>query len=397
MRAPPRSSRLPLFVTLACLIFFVGWLGLQIVARSGHEQTRALLAGVGPGARVMAEEHVDFGYPSSPWLDAVALVARHVPVDEAGLAQRADAIAHDVGWWMLAETRQGDLDAAERALWANNRADRLALRIAEALVDHGVTLGSDRPFPERYRPDALRLDGDGIVHLLLHVAWRLDLDVVAEAAPLRLYPVFREPGGSRRLHVEPTGFEKAADNPRAFVVDRHHPRRVRDDVPMPEDADAAGLFQPLDPRTLTDELTAHIAYGLLAAGVDVDPLTLLEPRLSETRSTRAVSLTHRWLVLEAESALSRGSPELAALRAARAMTLRRTHGPHHLWTRPDENRWMSDAMVRLRRDPAAMAALDRAISTGPGPSAVCEVLAPLGDELSTLLPSCDPPVAQSGG
>lgn len=396
MRAPPRSSRLPLFVTVACLVVFLAWLGLQLVARSGHERSRAWLAGVDLRASVVAEEHHDFAYDGSPWLRSLEVVGRHVPVDVEALHRTADAIAQEVGWWMLAEARTDDIQEAERALWAQGRAERLPLRIAEALVDRGVRHAPDTPATERYDARALRLDGDGIVHLILHVAWRLDLDVVAEAAPLRIYPVFRQPGGERRIHVEPTAIDRALRDPRAFVVDRHHHRHARDGAPHPADAGEAGLYEPLDTRTLDDEIAAHAVFGLLAAGAPVDPVAELEPLLADTRSTRLVSFMHRWLVRDAERALARGSADIAALRAARAIALRRSHGPYHLWTRPEENRWMGDAMAKLRKDASTRAALDRAVATrrdAPAPSAVCDVLAPLGDELATLLPACGPPPA----
>lgn len=400
MRAP-RSSRLPLVVTAACLAVFAAWLGLQLAARSGHERLRALLAGVDLRASPVTDQRTDFPYERSPWLESIEWLAPHITVDAAALARVADDAAADVGWWLLAETREDDVGAAERALWARGGAERLAVRIAEALVDRGVVHAPSLPITDRYDPRALRLDGDGITHLFLHVAWRLDLDAVAEAAPLRLYPVLREPGGERRVFVEPAALERAKRDPRAFVVSRHHHVRARDDLPRPADAAAAGLYAPLDARTLSDEVAAHAIFGLHAAQVPVRPLEALGARLEDSRSARLVSLVHRWDLVEARLALAAGrSAAVAALHAAHAIHLRRTHDPLLLWTRTDENRLMSEAMGRLRKDPADMASLDRRIAAdrrGPAPVAVCNVLAPLGDELLTLLPACGPAPPGEGG
>lgn len=388
MRAPPRSH-LPATVITWSLVLFLPWIALQIAGRAGHEPSRATIAGVNPlTAAPTARERVDHLYPDSPWRMALLAEAEHLPVDTERLECFADDVAREVGWWMLAETRTADVADAERVLWRRGHADRLAMRIAEGLHRRGVRHGAHLPLSKAFAApagDKIVLDADALTFLFLHVAGRLDLDMRAVLSPRHLYVQYQEPAGAGRIYVETSRLSGATVPPDLVPEPGMH--RRAGGAAEPALADAARLHEPRDARDLEDAVVARLVISLVEGGVDVDGDALLASRLDGTRDARIVSMLHRWRVEEARAALSGGRPDAAALSAARAVALRRTHAALHDRPRLVENVLMGDVMQLLREDAAARAAVDRAIARGEGRE-VCDVLEPLGDELFELFPSC---------
>lgn len=249
--AARRSSGWGVGVLLALMVGGVGW----GVRAGGLEAVDRLARGVPLGARPLATTADDRPYTRSPLATALALEAAWVPVDAASALALGDRLAETVGTWMLETTGAPDLEAAERALWAEGRIDALPVRLATAMRDAEVHARAGHRLSEGAAGVPVYAHPDDLTWLMAHVAWRLDLAFVVVPSPVHHYLLLRGPDGRAR-GVEATCFRRVDalgkvvphDQPsvgrRLVFPPEHYPSgaggiRAPDRLP-------AGVYEPLE-------------------------------------------------------------------------------------------------------------------------------------------------------
>jgi hypothetical protein len=310
----------------------LGLLGVAVWAVPDRTERASVLAGGGdPLASPFAEERRDQPYPESPLAVSLALEAGLAAVDVDAALAFGDALARELGFWLLATTGAGDLDEAERRLWSvEGSPDRLAVAWAVRLQQRevyartslpGLWAGVPAAGPRYVHPDELPL-------LFAHVAWRLDLDAELVRSPIHLYVLLHDPGGDGVRGLEPTSFrrvdvlganvpsEEASVGRRlTFGADFFSSGvgGLRNPDPLP-----AGAYTPVAPSELVGEL-----LGRAAARHDTDPATL-EARLADQPALAPV--VWRMRLAAGIAAWEDGDLDRVRVAAERLAALRRDHG-----------------------------------------------------------------------
>jgi hypothetical protein len=288
-----------------------------------------LVAGGSPFASPFAEVRRDQPYAESPLAESLALEEGLADVKRDAALAFADALARDLGWWLLATTGASDLDEAERTLWATDHSpDRFAIAWATRLQERevyartsvpGLWSGPPEQGPVYVHPDELPL-------LLAHVAWRLDLRAELVRSPIHLYLLFREPGGDGVRGVEPTCFRRVDALGRDVPHDDPSVGRrltfaedffssgvggIRNPDPLPP-----GAYTTVQPSELTGELLARAS-----ARHEVD-VAALEAKLAEQPSRAVAVLVWKERLADGLAAVEREDRARAAAELARLADLR---------------------------------------------------------------------------
>lgn len=239
------------------------------------DQADLLASGVTPGTELLATAHVDQPYRRSPLLLAMALEEVFTEVDGRQGEALGDAIAEELGRWMLQQTGASDLDAAERALWAAGRQDELFVELATRLRAHEVHARNrhrlSQPDPEG-EGQPVYVHPDDLPWLMAHVLWRLDVRAELVRSPVHHYLVARAPDGGGSRAIEATCFRRVdalgkvvqSDQPsvgrRLVQPEGHYPSGVggiRNPDPLPagayvsfldDDSLATGVLERLEER-----------------------------------------------------------------------------------------------------------------------------------------------------
>ena len=206
--SPHRSSGLSVGLILAAIAAAIAL--AAFVAGGGLRRVDIALAGGNPFASPVVHEHRDQIYPESPLAVALRVEATFAEVDADGALALADAIARDLGFWLLAHTGASDLHEAEIALWQQGDPDPLAVawavRMQAANVRarrEGQRLSADVPAdPGPASP--VYVHPDDLPWMFLHAAWRLDLAAELVRSPIHQYVVLHQPDGDGARAVEPT-------------------------------------------------------------------------------------------------------------------------------------------------------------------------------------------------
>jgi hypothetical protein len=323
--APERRS-------LAPWVILAGVLLAGAVAGVPHAGVRArvLLAGHDPRPPPFTEVHVDFPVDTSPFAAALALDDAATPEARARMLTAADAVAGELGWWLLSETGTTDVHAAESALWARDHdPDALAQRWARELRVAGVY---SRPaFGVHFDPapdhSPTYVHPDELLWVFLHVAWRLDLRASVVPSPVHWYVLLREPGGAGVRGVETTCFRCPDDAEpsvglRLTFAEDFYPSGVggiRNPEPLPPgtyvevapDALAGITLASVERRSVPDlpRLAAHLRAHPTDAGVaELLFRSALDRGVDAARAGRWDEVT---VTAEALAELRREHPDLA--------------------------------------------------------------------------------------
>lgn len=311
-----------------------------------------------PSADTFAPTQVDFAYPQSPFLEYLSYEAGFVDFDTGRAARFADEIAEDVGWRMLLETGEANVQTAERALWTAGDAQKVPLWIAEALRDRGVFYYPESLLSRSFDPDLhdgvgeIHLDCDQLAHLFVHVAWRLDLDMRQVQSPFHMYLTWLPPEGvqAEALTVETTNFRRVDIQGKRvdfmgegigddFFIDADYHASGRSGTwAAPELIEAAGLYQPATSRDVSDAIVANVLVGLRGQDPSVPVRREAEAHLEGTRSYVLVSNLYGWVLEDARDGLLDQDPQRALADARFAEKMRLDHPGLLLAPDPEEER-----------------------------------------------------------
>lgn len=343
---------------------------LEAPERAARLTTRLHLlvtARLPPSADGFVATRDDYPYPDSPFLEYLAYEGRFVQFDQDRVSAFADELAEDVGWRMLIETGEGDVEGAERALWARGDARRVPLWIAYGLRSRGVFYHEESLLSRSFDPDLhdeegrVHLDCDQLAHLYEHVAWRLDLDLQEIQSPFHVYLRYSPPKdvSGDPLTVEATNFRRVdMDGNRVdflgegvgadYLIDPdYHSSGKSGTYASPELIAAAGLYQPATARDVSDVVVTNVIVGLKDRGIEAPYLDELRAHLDGTRSYALVSNAHTWTLDEADKAMALGEPAMAADLARQAIALRERF-PHLVLTiDPEDQILLVRALVAM--------------------------------------------------
>jgi hypothetical protein len=337
---------------LALLAFAVAVAGAAAVwSRPAVIERLGVLAGGGdPFASPLAEGRSDHRYPESPLAVSLELEAGFTEVDREGVVTFADALARDLGFWLLARTGTGSVEAAEQALWAEpGGPDAFAVAWALRMQDLNLYARDTQRLSAGVKPEGFRYaHSDELALLLAHVAWRLDLGMDLVRSPVHRYVLWRQPGspaldgplgpgspaldgplgpgspaldgplgpgGDRLRGIEPTCFRRVdvlgdlvpSEEPsvgrRLVFPPEHYPSGaggIRNPAPLP-----AGAYEVVAPEALASDLLVRLVerYG--------GGLAALEARLGESGARRTGQRTP----LDATAVQNRGLLSGPAVRA----------------------------------------------------------------------------------
>ncbi|MCB9739548.1 MAG: hypothetical protein H6747_09795 [Deltaproteobacteria bacterium] len=345
---PPPPPGLPLAFHAALAMLLLPFAALVLAIASPptfswlEVRSRGLLAGRMPFANAFVATADRYPYSGSPYGWYLAEEARFVALDQRAALAFADTVAEEVTWQLAAETGISDVRAAERALWAAGDGAAIPRWIAAALRRHGVVYHEESLFSRSFDPKlhlvpgTVHMDCDQLVYLFLHVAWRLDLQMLAMPAPLHLYLRYNGPDGEV-VTVETTRFRPlrrrrgtAEDDSlgEGFLIDEDHYSSGRAGAWASADLiRAAGLYTPWTERDIRDAVLANVLVGLRSHRIEVDFVGESESRLDGTRDITLVANLYGYRVDQAKQALSQQDDALAREHALAARELRRRFGP----------------------------------------------------------------------
>ncbi len=309
------------------LVVAGGWL----LSGDGLHRLDVLLAGGDPLAEPVASGTVDHPYRDSPLGASLALEealrSGSGPQEEVATEEVlafADAIAEELGFWLLARTGASDVQLAEERLWESEQVDALVYRWAALLQERQVYSRASRRLSAGVPSSgAVYAHPDEILLLFAHAAWRLDLAASLVRSPVHLYVHLRNPSGEGVRGVEPpcfrrvdrfgdpSGSDERCQGPRLTFDEHHHPRglgHIANPTPLP-----AGAYQEVGSGELRAELLAR-----LVARVPGELGALAGESPAVGRALWAV-LVHQGLdAIEADDAeaVDRAAQELVSLRAA---------------------------------------------------------------------------------
>lgn len=310
------------------------WQGPALERASVLQRLSVLAAGGHPLAEPFAREHVDQTFAESPLVVSLGLEEAFAPMEREEVLAFADALARDLGFWLLETTGAPDVEEAERRLWSEGDPDRLAVAWALRLqarhlyARHTQRLsGATAP----YRDDPRYAHPDELALLFAHVAWRLDLATDLVRSPVHHYFLLREPGGTRARGVEPTCFRrvdalgrvvKDSDEPsvgrRLTFPPDHYPSGVggiRNPVPLPK-----GSYAPVTAAELTGDLFARLAARYDADAETLDRQLAADPTVAVARAIQQVRLARGIAAWQA------GEARVLAEESRALAELRSTHG-----------------------------------------------------------------------
>lgn len=312
-------------------------------------QVRALVAGAPLGALDASDAaRSDSPYGASP-LQVYTSAAEAAGLPRAWLADTGDAVARDVGWWMLAETGASDLAQAELALWTDKRGADIPLWIAERMRAHDL-VWRRRGAGVRAPRGPTALDADQAAHVFAHVGWILDLGIAERATAEHTYLSYAPPSGveGETWTLEAANFARVdmlgrplpdlqpGIGTRLFIEPHFHPTgaggiRSREGL-----AEAGGLFEILDDRGVSDAAVAEVAGELMRDGRTDAAHALLWQHVEGSGSPRLVHAAHTATIALARQAIEDEEADEAVARAEQAVALRRSHGPLHRRDDPEE-------------------------------------------------------------
>lgn len=381
---PPPLPGLPLAFHAALAMLLLPFAALVLAIASPptfswlEVRARGVLAGRMPFANAFVAAADRYPYSGSPYAWYLAEEARFVALDQQAALTFADTIAEQVAWQLAAETGHADVRAAERALWAAGDGEAIPRWIAAALRQRGVVYHEESLFSRSFDPKlhlvpgTVHMDCDQLVYLFLHVAWRLDLPMLAMPAPLHLYLRYNGPDGEV-VTVETTHFRPARrrrGGPEedslggGFFIDEDHYSSGRGGAWASADlVRAAGFYAPWTERDIKDAVLANVLVGLRSHKIAVDFVGESESRLKGTRDLTLVANLYGYRVDQAKQALLQQDDALAREHALAARELRRRFGPLVVRTAKVEE----DVLRSLDEPPddAADGAADGAVEPTP--------------------------------
>lgn len=353
---PPTPPGLPLLFHASLATLLLPFVALVLAIASPptfawlEVRARGVLAGRNPLGSAFVGRAERYPYSGSPLAWYLAEEARFVPLDQEAALAFADAIGDEVAWQLAAETGEADVRAAERALWARGDGQAIPRWIAAALRGKGVVYHEESLFSRSFDPalhlvpGTIHMDCDQLVYLFLHVAWRLDVPMMAMPAPLHLYLRYNGPDGEV-VTVETTRFRPLrAHDPivrerldPGFFIEEEHFRSGRGGAwASPDLVRAAGLYEPWTERDMRDAILANVLVGLRSHRIPVDFVAESESRLDGTRDITLVANLYGYRVDQAVQALRQGERDAARTHALAARELRRRFGPLVVRSEPRE-------------------------------------------------------------